>query len=371
MELKDLRDNIDKIDSQILSLFEERMAVCKQVAQYKKENNLPIFQGGRENEVIENIKAKTADESLKDGTATLFTTIMDISKHLQQREMLRNSDAKPFPEHIAADLKNAEKIGCQGISGSNSEAAAKMIFGDKNVTFFPTFEEVFRAVENGKIEYGVIPIQNSTAGSVAAVYDLMTKYSSYIVKSATLEICHVLAAKKGVKINDIKKILSHPQALMQCSDFIAKSGFETASMNNTAVAAKAVSESEEKLGAICSAECAESLGLEILAENIADSQSNYTKFICISKRFEVDENADTISVVLRLPNTQGSLYRLLTKFTVNGLNLEKLESRPLRDGSFDVMFYLDFKGNIFDKSVEALITDLSQNLSFFRFLGAH
>ena len=372
LELIDLRNSIDEIDSEILKLFEKRMNVCKQVAQYKKENNLPIFQGGREDEVIEKIRSQTTNESLKNGTATLFTTIMDISKHPQQQEMLKESKELPFPSHVEAQLEKAKKIGCQGISGSNSETAASMIFGDKiPFSFYSTFEEVFEAVENGEIDYGVIPIHNSTAGSVTQTYDLMSKYDTYIVKSVCVEINHCLAVKENVDISEISDVISHPQALSQCSDYITKRGFSPISHSNTATAAEHVANSDEKLAAICSEDCAKQFSLKILARNIANSLSNYTKFICISKNFELTHEADTISVILKLQNTQGSLYRLLTKFTVNGLNLDKLESRPIKDGSFDVMFYLDFKGNIFDKSVEALIADLSQNLEFFKFLGVH
>ena len=372
MELIDLRNNIDEIDSSILKLFEKRMAVCRQVAQYKKENNLPIFQGGRENEVIERIKSKTSDENLKNGTATLFTTIMDISKHLQQQEMLKEAAQPPFPAHIEAKLDSASKIACQGISGSNSETAAAMIFGsDKPFTFYPTFEDVFEAVENGEADYGVIPIHNSTAGSVTQTYDLMSKYNTYIVKSVCVEINHCIAVKQDTDISEVSEIYSHPQALSQCSDYISKKGFTPINYSNTATAAEYIANSSEKLAAICSEECAKQFGLKIAKTNVANVASNFTKFICISKKFELTKEADTISVILKLSNTQGSLYRLLTKFTVNGLNLEKLESRPIKDGSFDVMFYLDFKGNIFDKSVEALIADLSQNLEFFKFLGVH
>lgn len=368
MDLKQLRDGIDDIDGRILSLFLERMGLCKQVADYKKENNLSVFQGNRENEIIERIKAMTGDEELENGTAALFTTIMDISKLLQNRKLLSNS---PDYDFTAPDFEGAVKIGCQGTAGANSETAAHMIFGDKPLTYYQTFEDVFRAVECGDIEYGIIPIHNSTAGSVNPAYDLMAKYSVYIVKTVCVEISHCLAVKKDIPIPEISCVYSHPQALAQCCDFLTHKKLRTADYDNTATAAEMVAASgeDENIAAICSKDCAQRLGLHIAAENIADCAVNRTQFICISRDLQVLPDADVVSVMLKIPHTQGSLYRLLTKFYVNGMNLLKLESRPVRDGSFEVMFYLDFSGKITDKSVKALLSDLGENLEYFRFLG--
>jgi len=368
MDLEQLRNGIDITDKQILRLFEERMELCRQVAQYKKEHGIQIFQKGREDEVIAKVRDNTSDENLKDGTTALFTTIIDISKHLQQREFLNTADNTEYP---IADLSKAEKIGCQGSSGANSALAAEVLFSEKELIFCDTFEDVFEAVENGSIDYGIIPIYNSTAGSVTQAYDLMSKYNFYIVKSVCLEINHCLAAKPERKPGVITAVYSHPHALSQCSDFLATMNMNPVSFGNTATAAEAVAASSEPIAAICSEECANRLGLKILARGIANAYPNYTQFICISKKIEVLPNADTISVVLKLPNTAGSLYRLLTKFFVSGMNLEKLESRPVGNGSFEVMFYLDFKADIRNESVRSLLADLEQSLEFFKFLGAH
>ncbi|MCD7890442.1 MAG: chorismate mutase [Ruminococcus sp.] len=368
MDLKQLRGKIDDIDGQILSLFLERMEVCRDVADYKRENNLPVFQGGREDEVISHIKAMTGDPALEDGTAALFTTIMDISKHLQNQSLLREA---PDYEFTVPDFEGAASIGCQGTSSANSEAAARLIFGEKPLKFYRSFEDVFKAVESGKIEYGVLPIHNSTAGSVTSTYDLMGQYSVYIVKTVCVEINHCIAAASDIPPEEISCVYSHPQALTQCADFITAHGLKTKDYSNTATAAKLVKSSspQEKIAAICSKECAERLGLHIISDKVADCPVNRTKFICISRSLQVMPDADTISVMLKIPHTQGSLYRLLTKFYVNGMNLQKLESRPVRDGSFEVMFYLDFNGRVTDKSVKTLLTDLSGSLEYFRFLG--
>lgn len=368
MDLQQLRSKIDETDSEILSLFMKRMELCRGVADYKKLNKMPVFQGGREQQVIDRIKKLTGDTELENGTAALFTTIMDISKILQNRTILEGA-----PDYLCppAELENAVKIGCQGTSGANSETAAEMIFGDRDITFYRTFEDVFKAVQSGELDYGVLPVHNSTAGSVDSTYDLMAKYYVYIVKEVTVEISHCLAAKTRVPLSELHQVYSHPQALAQCSEFISVNSLKTAEYGNTATAAEKVAGSDpsEKIAAICSSSCAEKLGLEILAENIADVSVNRTKFVCLSRNMQADPEADTISVMLKIPHTEGSLYRLLTKFYVNGMNLLRIESRPIKDGSFDVMFYLDFSGKITDTKVKATLRDLEENLEYFRILG--
>ncbi len=366
MDLKQLRDRIDEVDSDILALFMKRMELCREVADYKKQRNMPVFQGGREQEIIDRIKKLTANENLENGTTALFTNIMDISKILQNRAILTDSHDYSY---TAPDFEGAKKIGCQGTSGANSEAAAIKVFGERDFTFYPSFEDVFKAVQAGEVDYGVLPVQNSTAGSVDSTYDLMAKYPFYIVKMVTLEIDHCLAAKKGTKIEDITCVYSHRQALSQCEVFLSRTRLKKHEYSNTATAAEKVLGSSEPIAAICSTSCAEKLGLEILARDIADCTINRTQFIIISKDLQVAEESDAVSVMLTIPHKEGSLYRLLTKFFVNGMNLLRIENRPIRDGSFDVMFFLDFSGKLSDPSVKAVLRDLEENLSNFRCIG--
>ena len=366
MDLKQLRDGIDEIDSEILSLFMKRMELCGEVADYKKEHKMPVFQGGREQEIIDRIKKLTANEKLENGTTALFTNIMDISKILQNRTILTDSHDYSY---TSPDFEGAERIGCQGTSGANSEAAAVKVFGERDFTFYPSFEDVFKAVQAGEVDYGVLPVQNSTAGSVDSTYDLMAKYPFYIVKMVTLEIDHCLAAKKGTKLEDITCVYSHRQALSQCEVFLSRTKLKKHEYSNTATAAEKILNSSEPIAAICSTACAEKLGLEILARNIADCTINRTQFIIISKDLQVAEESDAVSVMLTIPHKEGSLYRLLTKFYVNGMNLLRIENRPIRDGSFDVMFFLDFSGKLSDPSVKAVLRDLEENLSNFRCIG--
>jgi chorismate mutase/prephenate dehydratase len=365
-DLQSLRNGIDKIDEDILALFMKRMELCKGVADYKKANNMPVFQGGREQQVIDRIMKLTANPELERGTAALFANIMDISKILQNRTILAEKHDYTFTE---PDFENAKKIGCQGTMGANSEAAAKSVFGERDFIFYQSFEDVFSAVQNGEIDYGVLPVQNSTAGSVASTYDLMAKYPVYIVKEVIIEINHCLAAKNDIPLSQVKKVYSHPQALAQCETFLRKNGLKTAGYGNTATAAENVMNSEEPIAAICSVDCAEQKGMTILARDIADVSLNRTQFIIISKDMQVAPDSDAVSVMLSIPHKEGSLYRMLTKFYVNDMNLIRIESRPIRDGSFDVMFFLDFTGRITDTGVKAVLRDLEENCDSFRCIG--
>ena len=365
MNLDELRIEIDKLDKTILSSFEKRMDLCHQVADYKKANGLPVFQADREKAIIEKVRANSP-EGLEDASAVLFTEIMDISKSLQQSDIYRSTEtAAPSPFTVSSD----QLIGCQGTVGSNSEAAARKLFKDNKITFYDDFEQVFKAVCNGEITYGILPIHNSTAGSVTQTYDLMRKYDVFITKLIRTEIHHCLAAKPGNTIDNIQNVYSHPQALSQCSAFLHENILRPIEALNTATAAKFVSTTDEKCGAICSESAAELYGLEILQKNISNVVPNYTQFICISRQFLVSDDADTISVNLKLPHSAGSLYRLLSKFFISSMNLTKIESRPLLDGSFDVMFYLDFTGSISDIKVRTLLSELACELEYFKFMG--
>ena len=295
MDLKELRDKIDETDEQILRLFMARMELCKGVADYKKANNLPVFQGNREIEVIDRIKALTKDKELEAGTAALFMSIMDISKVLQNKKIYSSTETV----YDVPDFTNAKRIGCQGTSGANSEAAARLIFGDIQPIFYKTFEDVFAAVQSGELDYGVLPVHNSTAGSVSSTYDLMAKYSVYKVKEVCVEINHCIASKNAVSIDEVTTVYSHPQAISQCCNYLTAHGIKTAEYGNTATAAAIVAESEEKIAAICSVECAKQLGLTILAENVADCELNRTRFICISRNMEISPDANAISVMLK------------------------------------------------------------------------
>lgn len=367
MNLQELRNQIDDIDSEILKLFSKRMEVCRGVAEYKKEHDLPVMQGGREKQVLERVRAN-APEDLRDGAAMLFQNIMDISKCLQNEEIERTHklfSPKPFiPE-------NAAKIACQGTAGAYSEAACKKLFGDKPAVFYHEFEDVFNAVESGEADYGILPLENSTIGTISETYSLMSKHSFNICSLVRVEITHCLSAAECATLETVKRVYSKEEALSQCSEYIKNHGLTRREYANTALSAEYVKEKNTPEAAcICSRSCAELYGLKILDDRIADAYPNYTRFICFSRDYIAPADADTISVCMTVPNTPGSLYRMLTKFSIAGLNLTKIESKNIAGSDFEVLFYLDFKGSCSDEKVVALLHDFENEMTFFRFLGS-
>lgn len=376
MDLGKIREQIDLIDQQMLDLFKKRMDLSVGVAEYKKNNNMPIFQEKREQEILKKVK-ENAPAEIADGAALLFSNIMDISKCIQQEKLSPNTQI--VSGELIEEKEKTLKIACPGTKGSNTEIACEKMFSHKELLYFESFDEVFRAVEKGEADYGVVPIENSTAGEVSQTYRLLADYNLFIYKSTSLRINHVLAAKNNVKKENIKSVFSHEQALKQCSEFLKNNPQMTSvPYPNTATAAKMISLQESgDLGAICSPECARLYNLQILDENISDTSDNETRFICISKTMQIINDADIISVSLSLPHTPGALYRMLTRFAYYGLNLSKIESMPvpeklskeIKTDTFDVIFYLDFLGNVKNLSVAKLLLNLEQEMKYYKFLG--
>lgn len=365
MDLQSLRNEINGIDEQLQKLFNKRMELCFRVAEYKIENNLPVFQSGRENEILERVE-NNAPKGLEGASKVFFQNIMDISKCRQYQEFFADADKI---EYKKLDLSGHKAVAVPGTSGSYSHIACGQILEDFEPIFFEDFEDVFRAVENGEANFGILPIANSTAGSVGQTYELMKKHDFKICAATKVKISHCLAVKTGTKFEDIKAVYSHEQGLSQCSDFLAKYGFKSHRYANTALAACYIKESDQPYGAICSETCANELGLDIIRRDIANAAENYTRFIMISKETLRSDNANIVSVSLALPHTSSALYRLLTKFSVAGLNLSMIESRPIANTDFDVVFYLDFEGAISSPDVAKLMNELDSELSYFKFLG--
>ncbi|MDR0222922.1 MAG: chorismate mutase [Oscillospiraceae bacterium] len=375
-ELGILRSFIDETDAELLRLFLGRMKVAEKIADYKEKNSLPIFNKDREEELLED-RVGNAPDKFKSGVALFFTDIIDISKCVQ--EMTTAKSAPFFLNAAPFTVPEEPVIACQGVIGSYSEQACRKLFGSsEKAVFTEDFEDVFRALDSGRADYGILPIENSSAGEVSLTYELMSRYSFYIRGSARVKADHTLAAKPGARLGDVKTVVSHEQALRQCSRFISGLSAEKSLCKNTAVAAKTVAESEGlTLAAVCSAECAALYGLEVLADNITDRDDNYTRFIGIAKTPQISETADIISISLSTPHSPGALYRILTRFAFYGLNLLKIESKPvpyevshsIKRDAFDVIFFLDFNGNIRDEAVKTLLTNLNEELRYFRFLG--
>ncbi|MDD6489633.1 MAG: prephenate dehydratase [Clostridia bacterium] len=371
MSLKPIRDEIDRIDNQLIELFKQRMDCSKRVAEYKLENGLPIFNAEREKDILNSVYEK--GEEYGGSARLLYSSIMELSRALQhdmlgsgeqlKNEILSAADDIPF------NSQNV-KVACFGVPGTYAHNATQKLFQNCEPKFCGRFQDVFSAIQNNEAEFGIIPIENSSAGSVTDVYDLMLKYRFYISAAVDIPVNHCLAAKKGTKLSDIKKVYSHQQALSQCSDFLNSRKFEIESYISTAAAAQMIAQQDNNTyAAICSEDAAEKYGLEIILRGFQNNPNNCTRFIAVSKKMFIEENADKISLCFSLPHTTGSLYSTLCRFAVHGLNLTKIESRPMFSKSFEYLFYLDFTGNIKDKDVLSLICALSDELDEFSFLG--
>lgn len=375
MSLDELRKQIDEIDDKISDLYVKRMEICKQIGIEKANQGSSVNVADREKAVINRITADKPDE-MKRYLKLLYDTVFFQSKNYQGKFVKAKSDTV----NALRDILRAERqsfpisatVACQGVNGAYSGEAAEKLFDISDVSYFKTFEGVFNAVDKGLCEYGVLPIENSNAGSVSQVYDLMRKYNFYIVKSVRVQISHALCAKKGVKLSEIKTVYSHGQALMQCAEHLKNLGVKTIEVENTAVAAKMVAESDDRsVGAICSDNCADIYNLCALERAMQDNGNNFTRFICISKNLKVFKGADKISVMTSLANKSGSLNKMLSRFSALGLNLTKLESRPIANSQFEFMFYFDFEGDIESDDVLNLLGELENSSDKFVFLGSY
>ena len=374
MDLETLRSRIDGIDDQLLKLFKERMDIAAEVARYKKEHNLPVLNTAREREIL-NRMTELAGEELERYTQVLYSTLFDLSRAHQLQQMGAHAPVADTIEAAkAANLQQFPSkavVACQGVEGAYSQLACDKLFRSANIIYFRTFDGVFNAVQQGLCQYGILPIENSSAGSVTQVYDLMKQYNFHIARSLRLRIDHCLLAKPGVKLEEITEIVSHEQALSQCSQFIKDHPqIKITVCENTAAAAKVVAESPRRdIAAISSKNCAGLYGLSALAQRVQNSDNNYTRFICISKNFELYPGANKISLMLSTAHSPGALYRLITKFAALQLNLTKLESRPIPGTDFEFMFYFDIDAWVGDPQVVKLLCELQNTLDQFVFLG--
>lgn len=374
-ELENLRKEIDALDDEITAAYVKRLILCEQVALEKGKTNAPVSDASREEKIVYRI-TENVPEKYRMYVKDLYRGVFAASKAYQSTIMGKTSPTvdkivKLLKENVS-DMPSRAAVACQGVKGANSGAAATKFFSISDITYFKSFEGVFSAVESGLCEYGVLPIENSTAGSVSEVYDLMTKYNFHIVRSLKLKIEHCLAGVVGADKKDVKKVLSHPQALSQCAEYIKKNGYIAEESQNTAVAAKTVAENGEKsVAVLCSPDCAELYGLKILERAVQDNSDNFTRFICICKDLEIKKGSDKISVMTTLPHKSGSLNGVLSRFSALGLNLTKIESRPIAGTNFEFTFYFEFDGDVADKMTLGLIAELENESDKFVFLGTY
>ncbi len=371
MDLLELRKEIDKIDEELIPLLLKRMNISQQVAKYKVERGIPVLNQQREQEILDNVAEKCGDmgEIIK----TVFSATMDASRALQHKIIGGGSELRQTVEQSLYDGKitaDGDSIACQGVDGAYSGVAANTLFPDSPVKFYRQFEDVFEAVNKGEAKFGVIPVENSTAGSVHESYDLIMKYRFYVVGAYDLPIEHCLCAKKGTEYENITDVYSHPQALSQCNNFLKNFDFTGINYTNTAAAAKLVSESDrDNVAVICSEKAAKKYGLKVLKRNIQNTSNNQTRFIVISKKLIIPGDANKISLIFSVAHKTGSLYRVLGRFSMAGLSLTKLESRPIENETFNYHFYVDVMGSVRQESTLDLICALSDELPEFEFLG--
>lgn len=376
MDLNDYRRQIDEIDTQLLALFAQRMEVAAGIAAYKKEHGLPVLDSSRERQKLLDIAAKSPD-AVKEYAVSLYSLLFELSRGYQNRVLGVSSD---LTEQIAQAIESTSKlfpesaaVACQGVEGAYSQLACDRLFRLPNIFYFSSFDAVFSAIEKGLCQYGVIPLENSTAGSVNAVYDLMMRHHFHIVRSMRLKVDHNLLANPGAQLSGIREIFSHPQAIAQCAAFLQSlSGVKVTPCENTAAAAQRVAQSGRMdAAALSSRSCAELYGLTCLAASVQDQGNNFTRFICISRELEIYPGADRTSLMVVLPHRPGSLYKVLSRFYALGINLNKLESRPMPERSFEFMFYFDLDTPVYSPQFQQLMGELPGLCEEFSYLGSY
>ena len=376
MELNDLRSEIDLIDDELVRLFVKRMEISAKVADYKKERNMPIHIPAREREILQEV-AKKAGPDMENYARVLYSMIFELSRSYQKK---KNDVVTPLYQAITDSIENTPKlfpqapmVACQGVEGAYSQIACEKMFKAPFIMYFKNFDGVFQAIEQGLCQYGILPIENSTAGSVKKVYDLMIHHNFSIVRTFRMKVDHNLIANRGSKLSDIKQIYSHEQAINQCSEFIkGLKGVQVIPVENTAVAASMVAKSgRTDIAAISSHTCEELYGLKSLANSIQDEGNNRTRFICISKNLEIYPGSDKTSIMMILNHKPGALYKVLARLYVLGINVIKLESRPIPDKDFEFMFYFDLETSIYSEEFVQLMCELDDLCEEFKYLGSY
>ena len=373
MDLKDLRSEIDVIDKQIVELSEKRMEVASQVADYKISVGKKVFDKQREDEKLKAVKALAHSDFNRIGVEELFSQLMSMSRKLQYQKLSEKgaSGNLPFIQKDSIDKKNS-RVCFQGAAGSYSEEAMKKFFGeDVNSTAVETFRDAMALLEEGSVDYAVLPIENSTAGIVSEIYDLLSEYEHYIVGEQIIEIKHCLLGVPGAKLEDIKTVYAHPQALMQSAKFLSENGnIQQIGMKNNAFAAKKVADEKDKTqAAIAGAGAAGVYGLEVIKEGINQADSNSTRFIIVTNQKVFLKDAKKISICLEIPHEAGSLYHIMSHFIYNNLNMTKIESRPIEDRNWEYRFFIDFDGNLGDSAVKNALRGLREEAKTLRILG--
>ena len=375
-ELDVCREKIRRIDQQITELFADRMDTARTIAEYKKTHNLPILDVKQERRKLKEI-SESVPEDLKEYSILLYSMMFELSRGYQNKILGTGSE---LTAEIESAIKNTNplfptgvSVACQGVEGAYSQIACDKLIRNADILYFSSFDAVFSAVEKGLCKYGIVPLENSTAGSVNKVYDLMLRHKFNIVRSVRVKVDHNLLVKPGTKISEIKEIYSHEQAIAQCAKYLQSfKNVKIIPCANTAMAAKMVAESDRNdLAALSSRSCAKLYGLSSLQDAVQDQGNNYTRFICISKNMEIYPGADRTSLIITLPHEQGALYKVISRFYALGINLIKLESRPIPDRDFEFRFYFDLDVPVYSPQLLQLIGELDSVSENFSYLGSY
>lgn len=375
-DLAQLRAEIDQVDDQILDLFAQRMVIAGQIAASKRQTGKQVLDSSREQAILAGVRSK-APKGMEDYAASLFTTLMEMSR-AYQHDLLDGES--PLCEAVRQALAQAPSIfpssasvAVQGTEGAFAQQACERVFKHPAITYFPTFEGVFSAVEQGRCPFGIVPLENSTAGSVNRVYDLMREHDFHIVRTVRVKVDHCLLVPHGTRLEDVTCIISHPQALAQCSGFLdGHPQIQADPVGNTAMAARQVAQaSEPGLAAIASRNCAELYGLDVLVGDIQDEGANFTRFACIARDLIIYPGADRASFSLVTPHRPGALCQVLSRLAMMDVNVRKLESRPLAGRDFEFMFYFDIEQQAADPSFPETLAAVESLSEEFRYLGSY
>ena len=373
MTIEEARKKIDELDQQIVDLFYERMNTSCEIAKVKAAEGLDIYNPVREREILDKLAAQHEDMELY--TSRLYRTIFELSRGYQRQFVKAPAKIREQIEqlrgHRELGLPERATVACQGVEGAYAQMAADRLFKRGSLMYMKNFEAVFDAVDKGLCQFGVLPIDNSTNGSVKQVYDLMAEKKFYIVASTQLFIKHELLAKKGTKLSDIKAVYSHDQGLSQCSQFLKTLSpmVQILPSDNTATAAKFVAESDEPVAAISSHNCADIYGLEKIAGDIATNANNYTNFLVITHDPTLYEGANYISLLLTTEHRPGALFEIMSRFAALDINLTKLESQPIPGEDFEFMFFFELQASVMDDRVVDMLAELERSCETFQFLG--
>ncbi|MBR9938123.1 prephenate dehydratase [Oscillospiraceae bacterium Marseille-Q3528] len=373
IDLLQLRDQLDDIDEQIVHLYEKRMDICREVAEYKIENGKQVLDKEREKSKLQTLKAMASNDFYRHGVEELFEQIMSMSRKLQYQLLSKRGVIGRLPFMEVDSLKQASaRVVFQGVEGANSEAAMRAYFGDQVNSFHvESFRDAMEAIEEGMADFAVLPIENSSAGIVSSIYDLLVEFENYIVGEQVMKIENCLMSVKGAKLSDIRTVYSHPQALMQSAKYLEEHReWQQISMLNTAEAARMVArEQDPSKAAIANSLAAKLYDLEILEPEMCSNAANSTRFIIVTNQKIYRKDAGKISICFEIPHESGSLYHAMSHFIYNGLNMCKIESRPIEGRNWEYRFFLDFEGNLNDSAVKNALRGLRDETRNMRILG--